>query len=169
MAAKDTWDAYVAAHPEKGLKIGYALAWRTYSHVFAEGLHDCPTRDRWRGWLLKPPTPPFLFVVATSGQKHLIFRARIAHDRESFPVQFEEETLFVGRRDFADCLADFEALYALGFSKDSILDGTYHPAQLIKVGLAIWRPLEEKIERWRRKSPDLIRLAHFCAQKAEDS
>ena len=169
MSAKTTWDSYVAAHPEKGLKTGYASSWRNYSHVFADGLHDCPTRERWRDWLLNPPAPPFLFILAISSQKHLIFRGRVSHDRNLFSVQFEEEQFTVDRTLFAACLADFEALYVLGFSKDSILKNDYHPKQLMKVGLSVWKPLADKADRWRAENPSLMRLAHFCAQKPEEA
>jgi CRISPR type IV-associated protein Csf1 len=167
LGSKETWEAYVADHPEKGLKTGHAMSWRCYSHVFAEGLHECPTRARWREWLLEPPEPPFLFIVATSGQKHLIFRGKVGHSRDVYPVQFEEQSLFVERQTFARCLAAFEALYALGFSKDSILSGEYHHGQLLKVGLAAWRPLEAALAPWRRR-PGYLQLAHFVAQRPEE-
>lgn len=165
MSSKAVWEGFVAAHPEKGLKTGHAMSWRCYSQVFSPALHDCPTRERWRGWLLNPPEPPFLFVIATSGQKHLIFRATVAEDRGLFPVQFEEESILVSRARLAQVFEDFEALYALGFSKDSILSGEYHHKQLLTVGLAAWRPLESKLAEHRRLAPDLLRLVHFCAQK----
>ena len=165
MSYKETWDVYVGQHPEMSLKIGKPISWRCYSHVFAYGLHECPTRERWRQWLVNPPAPPFLFVVATSGQKHLIFRARVAHSAEVFPVQFEDEQFLVDRPALTAVFDAFEALYALGFSKDSILSGEYHHGQLIKVGMAAWKPLEDRIKPLRRTVPHLLKLAHFCAQK----
>lgn len=167
MQSKEAWEAYVAAHPEKGLKTGHAMSWRCYSHVFAAGLHDCPQRAGWRQWLLNPPAPPFMFVIATSGQKHLIFRAQVAHSREVFPVQFEEERVYVDRGKFAALLVDFERLYTMGFSKDQILSGEYHHGQLLKVGLRTWREAEEPMIEWRRREPGLMALAHFCGQKQE--
>lgn len=156
LAHKDTWEDYVARHPDMGLKTGCTMSWRCYSHIFAAGLHACPFRQEWRRWLLEPPPPPFLFVMSTSGQKHLIFRGRVAHDRENFPLQVEDDSVLVERGTFAQCLAAFEALYASGFSKKSITTGRYHHGQLLKVGLAAWRPLEERMRPWRRLRPRYV-------------
>lgn len=168
LAGSETWNAYVAAHPEQGLKAVHPLSWRTYSHCFTSTGHECPNRARWRELLLDPPDPPFLFVITESGQKHLIFRAAVAYDRDTYPVQVEEDRLVVSRREFAGCLADFERLYALGFSKDSIRDARYHPAQLLKVGHAVWRAAEQAFAPWRARRQGLVRLAHFCAQRLEE-
>ena len=167
MASKTTWETYVAAHPEKGLKTGHAMSWRFYSHVFAAGLHDCPTRERWRQWLLEPPEPPFLFCVSTSGQKHLLFRCRIAGSRELYPVQFEDDLVMVRRDRFAGCLADVEDGLAAGLRRDDILTGRYNSRQALNAGLARWRDLEYRLDRWRRMEPGMLRLAHRFANKIE--
>jgi hypothetical protein len=168
MGSKDTWEAYGRAHPEMGLKTGHAMSWRCYSQLFAAPHHhECPTRARWREILLDPPAPPFLAVIAESGQKHLIFRASIAHSRDLFPVQFEERLIWLDLDSFRPCLAAFEALYNLGFSKDSILAGQYHHGQMLKVGLATWRKAEELFAPWRRL-PHLAQLAAFVAQRDPD-
>ena len=171
MSAGDAWRDYTTRHPEKGLKSMQPLSWRSYSHVFRPGFHDCPTRAGWRTLLLNPPQPPFLFVIAVTGQKHLLFRGQIAHSRDVYPAQLEEEGLIVPRRIFARLLADFELLYQLGFSKDSILSGVYHAGQMRAVGerlgLETLRRLLQGMERWRQREPGLMRLAHFCAQRAD--
>lgn len=169
LAGSDTWFDYVAAHPDAGLKASQPLSWRTYSHCFTATGHECPPRARWRDLLLEPPNPPFLFVITESGQKHLIFRAAVAYDRDTYPVQVEEDRLIVSRREFAECLAAFERLYALGFSKDSIRDVRYHPGQLAKVGHAAWRAAEQAFAPWRTRRQGLVRLAHFCAQKPQET
>ncbi len=167
LSSKSTWDEYVAAHPEMGLKTGHAMSWRFYSHVFAAGLHDCPSRERWRQWLLDPPEPPFVFCVSTSGQKHLLFRCRVAGSRDLFPVQFEDERILVRRTAFAGCLADFEEGLAAGLRRDDLLTGRYNSRQSLNAGLARWRDLEYRLERWRRMEPGLLRLAHRFAAKTE--
>ncbi len=166
---KPSWDAYVAAHPDAGLKTGKPMSWRSYSHLFAAPhFHTCPTRAGWRGWLLAPPAPPFLMAVAVSAQKHLLFRATVAHCRDYLPLLLEEDTVWLDRARFTACLADFEALYAAGFSKDSIITGDYHHTRLLKVGLRTWRALEEQWQPWRRHR-DYARLAHHVARREESS
>ncbi len=166
-ASKDAWEAYAARRPELGLKTGHAMSWRCYSHLFASpDRHECPTRRRWRDILLDPPEPPFLAVVATSGQKHLIFRGRIAENRDAFPVQVEERILWLEREEFVACLAAFEQLYNLGFSKDDILTGRYFPARMLAVGTRAWRAAEDALAPFRRW-PALLTLTHFVAQRAE--
>jgi len=167
LASKQTWGPYVAAHPEKGLKTGHAVSWRNYSHVFAPGLHDCPTRAGWRHWLLNPPEPPFLFVISTSQKKHLIFRARVACSRDVYPLQFEEVALLVERAKFRECLAAFDRLFALGFSSDGIVTGRYHPAQLLKVGVATWREAERAIAPWRSRAPYYLELCAYITTRAQ--
>lgn len=163
--SKASWEAYVAAHPERGLKTGHAMSWRFYSHACWPGHHECPTRARWRELLIEPPAPPFLFVVSTSGQKHLIFRSVVATGREVFPVRLEETLLWVRHDELVPCLAVVEALYALGFSKDSLTTGQYHAGQLLKVGAEAWRPLDVALRAWRRRRPDLVTLAIHVAQR----
>jgi hypothetical protein len=165
LGSKETWERYVASRPELGLKTGHAMSWRCYSHLFAVSHHhEGPTRSRWREILLDPPAPPFLVVIAESGQKHLIFRSEIAYARDYFPVQFEERSILLVRVNFTACLESFERLYNLGFSKDSILSGQYHHGQMLKVGIGLWREAEGCFAPWRRH-PHLAALAHFVAQK----
>lgn len=162
----DAWRAYGLTRPDLGLKTAQPLAWRSYSHLFVwPHHHECPQRARLRALLRDPPPPPFLLVVAESGQKHILFRARVAWSRERFPVQLEEDTVRVERARFAQVLAAFEALYALGFSKDSVLTGRYHSGQLAAVGLRAWRAAEAAFAPYRLEEPALVRLAHYCAQK----
>lgn len=167
MQSKETWEAYVAARPDAGLKTGHAVSWRCYSHAFHQHGHECPSRAAWREWLLDPPAPPFLFALAVSAQKHIIFRAPVAHDRTLYPVQLEEDTVWIDGREFATCLHAFEVLYGLGFSKDQILSGHYHPAQAIKVGVRRLRAADEPLQWFRARRPGYMRIAHCCARRPE--
>lgn len=168
LSSKSTWETYVAAHTEKGLKTGHAMSWRFYSHVFAENLHDCPTRERWRQWLLEPPEPPFVFCVSTSGKKHLLFRCRVAGSREVYPVQFEDEHIMVRRPAITRCLSDVEEGLAAGLRRDDILTGRYNSRQALNMGLINWHRLEFSLARWRRLEPSILRLAHRFAKKIEE-
>lgn len=171
------WAQYVAAHPERGLSATFpakegkeprALNWLYQSHLFVSpDHHECPNRGRWRELLLCPPDPPFLAVVAVSGKKQLIFKSRIAYSRDRFPVQMEDDLVTVMPTEFAVALEDFERLYLMGFSKDSILSSDYHPKTLMDVGISRWRAAHELTIEWRRNHPDLWRLCHFVSQRPE--
>lgn len=164
----ESWIKYVNSLETTSLKISKVTSWRSYSHVFSKHGHQCPTRKEWKDILLNPPDPPFLFVVAISGQKHLIFRSKISYNQNTFYVKFEDEDLVISKSEFTKCLVDFEAMYELGFSKISILKGDYNQAQIIKVGLNVWLEAENKIKIWRNSNQDIIRLVKFCAQKEKE-
>lgn len=97
------WAQYVAAHPERGLKAVFdqkeGKAQRQWNWLYSHHLftwpnhHECPDRARWRDILANPPEPPFLAILTTSGKKQLIFKSRIAHSRDIFSLQFEDEQI----------------------------------------------------------------------------
>ena len=165
LASKETFDAYAAERPEMGLKPGYATSWRNYSHVVFANQHYCPDRASWRAWLLEPPTPPFLFVMAVSSQKHLIYKSRVSGSREQYFVQMEDDLITVNRSDFHDCLAAFENLYNAGFSKIQIETANYNQKTIFQAGMVKWRELDQAIQLFRDQHPLLIQLASFVAQK----
>lgn len=168
------WHQYVAAYPERGLwayfpekegKTKRPFMWLYTSHVFSTDYHESPSRGRWRELLVNPPQPPFLMIMAIGGKKHIIFRGKISYSRDVFFVQADNESVCVIATEYAECLTDFELLYNLGFSKDSIVSGDYHTGQLAKVGLTAWRPLENRLKHWRQYKPEYLRLCHYCAQR----
>jgi len=176
-ARSEGWAQYVAAHPERGLRAAFdqkegkaqrAWNWLYSSHLFIwPNQHECPDRARWREILQSPPEPPFLAIIAMSGKKQLIFKSRIAQHLTRFPVQLDDEQVLVDPLRFKVALADFDRLYLLGFSKDSILTADYHPASLMAAGIDRWRPAEERAVAWRRRDPNLWRLCHYVAQRPE--
>lgn len=171
------WIQYVTAYPERGLsayfpqkedKAPRGWNWLYSHHLFvAPNHHECPDRARWRTILANPPEPPFLAILAVSGKKQLIFKSRIAHSRERFPLQLEDETVLIEPARFAAALADFDRLYRLGFSKDSILTGDYHNKTLLDVGLSRWREAEAPALAWRKRDPALWAVCHYVAQRPE--
>lgn len=169
MSSKTTWDRYVAAHPEMGLKTGYAVSWRSYSHVFSRSVYvSFKDHAEWRQWLLEPPEPPFLFIISTTGVKHLIFRGVIAHSRDRYPVVFGDHLIYVDRSQFEACLQAFEALCDMGFSRDAVLSGNYPYQQLFKVGVRSWNQAEKAFAPFRKAMPDLVMLAHRVARRKEE-
>lgn len=166
----DGWRAYCASRPELGLKDAHPLSWRSYSHVFAPsepGGHRCPSRREWRALLLEPPPPPFVLTIAESGQKHIVFRGRPAYGRDLYPVQVEEDTLFVLRHRLAACIALFEEMLAMGFTRDEIASGQYSSHRTLPLGAARFAEIDERMEGWRTRLPQYVRLAHFAAHRPQ--
>lgn len=171
MSSGDAWREYVATRPDQGWKSVHPLSWRTYSHVFAaSGLHYSPKRDEWKGVLLDPPAPPFLMLVAESGQKHIVFRGQVAYDPAIYPLQLEETRVFVQRDQLARCIEQFEELLHMGFTRDEVATGRYSQGRVGKAALNDWWAAEERMAMWRHSQPEYVRLAHMVAHgpKRED-
>jgi hypothetical protein len=168
LAGKAIWDRYVATHGARlGIKTGHAMSWRSYSHLFAPGLHRCPTRAEWAAILCDPPEPPFLAVIAVSGQKHLLFRAAVAWNRDRYPVQFEEQRVYVDRARLARYLHDVTAMLALGARREEIVSGRYAVERLRTTTRHAWQQAETALAEWRRADPVLLQLATFIAPAPE--
>ncbi len=167
MASKPYFDQYVNRRPEMGLKIGYASSWRNYSHVFYKNNHFCPNRSGWEKWLLDPPDPPFLYVVALSSQKHLIYKSKLSFSRDSFFVQVEDDSVLVDRKLFQECLLIIQKLIHLGFYKKQILTNRYNGASILKNGKKQWKILNDQLVAFRRLNAKLIDLACFITPPKE--
>lgn len=147
------------------IKTWTQCGWHSYSHFIREtGHYEAPVPSRVREILTAPPPGRWLLCLNTSGQKHTIFRATVASDRDCFPVQIDEDTLWVRHGAFLACLADFERLAALGAGRDEIATGDYHPETARRAGLAAWRQAEEVMRPWRSDHPGLVDLVAICAR-----
>lgn len=164
-AVGKTWHDHVASSPSLDVKLWGTASWRNYGHFFSPGNHECPKPARWREILVSPPEGPFLACVSLTGQKNLIFRGVVALDSAFFPVQVEEETMWIDRADFVRCLEAFEAVMALGIGRDQVLTGRYHQSSIMKAGIAAWRRAEDAVSQWRMMKPNLLTLCHYCGQK----
>jgi len=131
-------------------------------------LSQIPKRTELRNWLLEPPKPPFTIAIAESGQKHILFMAQTGHDRDNFPVQFEETLLSINRASFSELLSTYEQLLALGFSKTEIDASEYRPDRLIPC-FEQWQRLEPLIAQHRSggKPSRLLQLVSYIATKPE--
>lgn len=125
-----------------------------------EIVSELPTRSQIRDWLLNPPEPPFTIAIAESGQKHILFLAQEAYDRNLFPVQFELDSLHLNRQEFAKLLKIYECLMQLEFSKTEIDSGDYRSDRLMK-NLEAWEPLESVIAPYRGSR--LLQLISYVA------
>lgn len=159
----ESWAHYAARRPELGLATKHPISWRSYAHAVWVRHHECPTAKRWRALLLEPPAPPFLYLIPTSKQKHLAFRARLAHDRDHYPVQYEETTIWIDRQAFAACLAAIEALLAAGARRGEVERGQYHQETLRRIGLVTWQRLERALQPWRLTAPDYVAIGCLVA------
>jgi len=97
-------------------------------------------------------------IIAQSGQKHLIFRARLGI------VQFEEQQM-LDLRGLGDLLVTVELLCS-GFSKVEIETGDYAQHRVVKFGLSSWWELESILRSQRQTA--LFELALFLAQRKEE-
>lgn len=158
------FDAYF---PAKEGKKPLIANWMFYSHCFSAGRWQKMDRATVREVLLSPPDPPFAITLAAVGKKHVIFRAAVNHSRERFSVQLDELAVMIDRRRFAEVLALFEGAYNMGLSKDSLLTGDYNQAAALKIGLKKWHEIEEAFKPIRVKTPDLLKVVAFCAQKLD--
>lgn len=171
---KEAWVEACAVHghspyfPVKDDKKPFLANWMFSSHVFSADGWRRPDRKGSRDVLLNPPQPPFVITLAAVGKKHVIFRARLNQDASVFSVQLDDEEVVVKRRAFAELLELFERAYAMGFSKDSLLTGTYNQAAVLKVGVGRWREIEARMSGWRKTAPGMMKLAHFCGQKPSE-
>lgn len=123
-----------------------------------------PIRGEWRDTLLKPPEPPFVLALATSGQKHLHFKTRTNYKSNDYWVLLEEVPIQVNTFKLASLLVVIEQLYTT-FTKDEIRTGNYNVSRIKAFGTGLWEELEEQLEKERGYR--LFELAVTVAKKEE--
>lgn len=88
-------------------RTGRAGAPRMYSWILSEKGNSAFNKKHLefaRQTVLDPPDPPFAIVLAESGQKQLIFRTLVNHDRDNFIVQLEDKRIHVERQKLSSML-----------------------------------------------------------------
>lgn len=88
---------------------------RLYTWVFTASGRTAYTKSHinmLRDIVLNPPSPPFGIVLAVSGQKQLLFRSRVAWDREVYPLLLEDEIVIVNTKILKDLLRFITPLVA---------------------------------------------------------
>lgn len=138
---------------------------RNYSTVVDNKGIEHPDRPRMREILISPPDPPFVIIIAVSGQKHLHFKAEIAYCRDNYPVQMEETHLQVNVSELKKILNVIEMLYTV-FTKEEIRTGQFSLNRIKQFGLARFQDFAGLIEKYR--GTRLFSLAIFVAQKSEE-
>lgn len=140
---------------------------RNYSHFIINGQWlplSKGDKARMKAILLTPPFPE-LAVIASSGQKHLAFRAmRNPPGQPAGWLQFEERRLWLEPPHLAALLSPIETLLVT-FSKTRIEAGQYQNYLILQFGFAKWKRLEDQLRLHRGSL--LFALALFLAQKPE--
>jgi hypothetical protein len=127
-----------------------------------------PKRVEVREWLVNPPKPPFTIAIAESGQKHILYLAQEGYSRDSFPVQFEMDSLQIDRQLFTDLLSAYESMLVAGFSKTELDSGEYRADRVVK-SFQEWQKYDPILtrERYGNKPSRLLQLISFVAIKPE--
>lgn len=144
-------------------KLWSQCGWHSYSHFVSLGRYELPNPLRFRDLLIDPPVP-CVAAINTTGKKHTLFRASVMTSAQHLVVQIDEETIRAPMARFRACLADVERLAALGFSKDGIETGRYHPESLRRAGIKAWRAAEAPMPGWRAEYPALLSLTVYVSR-----
>lgn len=136
---------------------------RNFSFVAADKLY-LPNRIEMRQFLLEPPEPPFLIVLAVSQKKHLCFKGTVSYNREIYTVMMEETEVIINRKEFTRLLAIVEH-FLFAFTKTEIQTGQYNQQRVLKFGIDRWEWFEEQVKPYR--GTELLNVVMFVAQKIE--
>ncbi len=129
---------------------------RTYSHFVENGewfALSKADKTKMRELLAQRPQ---VAVIADSGQKHLLFRARPGW------WQFEEVAVLPCWDKVAALLPVIEELMS-AFSKTEIDSGHYQQRRIMQFGIEKWRTLDRQLEEVRLTTH--FQIALFLAQK----
>ncbi len=140
---------------------------RNYSHLVVNGAWyplSKGQKDEMRRILFSGV--PELVVIAESGQKHIIFRARV-----NLPgcttgyIQFEEQGVYYRPAELEALTGRVTELLNGGFNKEEIETGQYRGDRIMRYGPEVWQGIENRIKPERGGLR--LRLAVFLAQKEE--
>lgn len=133
---------------------------RNYSHFVVDGKWLPLSKADKRQMVALLRREPPVAVIAMSGQKHIVFRAR------SGWWQIEESSVLPFPGALWPLLEIVERLYNSGFNKEEIETGRYtNQRRIMEFGLAEYMRLEAQLGPSRGTLP--LRLAVFLAQKDE--
>lgn len=167
---KEFSDVDFAAYPEsKSLCEGCAgmqfqRMLRCYSLFATEAGLRHPARAAWREILITPPPAPWVAAIATTGQKHLFYKADINRGSLPYSVLLEDYRILYIPAELREMLSLIEQLYTV-FSKAEIETGRWNQARITKYGFARWR--RDAAEADKLRGSRLFSLALFIAQREE--
>jgi len=133
---------------------------RNYSHIVLHGVwYPLSKAQKTETYALLLQLPE-VAVIAVSGQKHLLFRARPGL------WQVEEQAVIPDVATLQAIMEHVQALYDAGFGKAQIQTGEYSSYMMARCDLAAWQQHETALRRWRGSA--LFELAIYLVQKTED-
>ena len=123
--------------------------------------------DTIRGWCLAPPVPPFAIVIATSGQKNLIYRAPINQSADVITVQFELEHVTYRPADLVTRL-DLAKRVCAASGKPALVES---PSAKLAAQIAnYYEDFEPIVNEWFNVwAQPLSRLAAFLCPRKEEA
>jgi hypothetical protein len=143
---------------------------RNYSHFIVQGKWiPCSKGDKLKmiEILTDETVFPELAVIAESGQKHIVFRAK-RNDKGSCGagwIQFEEHSMWLDSKELKKQL-DIVISALDVFSKAELKSGQYKPHRILKqYGVEAWMKLENHVKTLRGSL--FFELILFLAQKRE--
>lgn len=132
--------------------------------VCPEGIRLLNVRQL-RDELIKPQSPPFLFVISTSQKKHLFYRAIWNYDNRKFAVNLETETIFTTPDRMKELFDFIECCQTLGSTKEQLKRGVISQTCLEKnpgSALKMLDYLRKELNNSRE-----IQIPLYCGQKRE--
>lgn len=151
--------------PQKARNYSLFLTSGPEDHKCALALSKAQKREM-ATLLLDDAGVPEVAIVAVSGQKHLVFKARVnPPGQQAGWVMFEEQHLWLDQRQFAVLFNAVQALYRARYSKEAIETGryTFYPDS----DRATWREYDPVV-RTRRGSVDLSLAVYLVQLEAPD-
>lgn len=134
---------------------------RTYSHLVVAGKWVVLGKAQKREMRALLAQSPEVAVIADSGQKHLIFRARPGWWQFELCPPIEPAADRLSR-----ILAATDEIYERGATKDEILTGRYSQGSIRRIGPAEWRALDAMVSPHRGSA--LLQLAVFLTLRPEE-
>ena len=131
-------------------------------------MHRVMRQRDWREVLLDPPQLPFVAVVSLAGKTKILHRAAVALDRESFPVQVEEDRVWVISSLMAFFIHLVESALAAGWTRDEVLSGECRQSVAFRMGLGGWMRLRADLHRSRDADALAFRLAVLAAHRPDN-
>lgn len=143
---------------------------RQYSWILTKDCATAATKrhiSQLREIVICPPEPPFGIILSDSGQKHLMFRSRIAMSRESFPVMLEDEIIQVDPSLLSERIEFLKRLIAA--TGKPALEERYSTGFAIRLFELYGDRAEEMLEEFSAiKDEPLTRLALWLSPNKED-